>query len=68
VGIAGAHWLDAAGRGYSFDDPIQERLAHKVGELTEGSKDTLSRHFNVYCWQSYNTALCDIADCTSWLP
>jgi hypothetical protein len=30
MGIAGAHWLDAAGRGYSFDGRVQERLAHKV--------------------------------------
>jgi hypothetical protein len=70
MGIAGAHGLDDAGRGYSFDDPVQERLAHKVGELTEGSKDTplAAFRFNVYCWQSYNTTLRDIAHCTSWLP
>jgi hypothetical protein len=34
VGIAGAQWLDPAGRGYSFDDPVQERLGPKLDQLT----------------------------------
>src|SRR5262249_3183606 len=40
MGIAGAHWLDGAGRGYSFDDPIQERLGRKLGQLSGGNQET----------------------------
>jgi hypothetical protein len=38
VGIAGAHGLDGAGRGYSFHDPVQERLGRKLDQLTGGNK------------------------------
>jgi len=59
LGIAGAHWLDGAGRGYSFDDPIQERLGRKLDQLTGGSKDTPIVVFclDPHCWLSYNAAL-----------
>jgi PQQ-dependent catabolism-associated CXXCW motif protein len=59
LGIAGAHWLDGAGRGYSFDDVIQERLQRRIGQLTGGDKDAPVVVFchDVHCWLSYNTAL-----------
>jgi PQQ-dependent catabolism-associated CXXCW motif protein len=59
LGIAGAHWLDGAGRGYSFDDPIEERLGRKLGQLTGGNKDTAIIIFciDAHCWLSYNAAL-----------
>jgi sulfatase modifying factor 1 len=59
LGIAGARWLDGAGRGYSFDDPIEERLGRKLDQLTSGNKDTpvVVFCFDVHCWLSYNAAL-----------
>ena len=59
MGIAGAHWLDGAGRGYSFDDPVQERLGRKLDQLTGSNKDTsvVVFCFDVHCWLSYNAAL-----------
>jgi PQQ-dependent catabolism-associated CXXCW motif protein len=59
LGIAGAHWLDGAGRGYAFDDPIQERLGRRLGQLTGGNKDVPIVVFCQYahCWLSYNAAL-----------
>ncbi|HMD62456.1 MAG TPA: rhodanese-like domain-containing protein [Stellaceae bacterium] len=59
LGIAGAHWLDGAGRGYSFDDPIQERLGRKLDQLTGGNKDAsiVAFCFDAHCWLSYNVAL-----------
>jgi hypothetical protein len=58
-GVAGAHWLDGACRGYSFDDPVQERLGRKLDQLTGGNKDTLIAVFcvNSDYWLSYNTTL-----------
>lgn len=59
LGIAGVHWLDGAGRGYSFDDPIDERLGRKLDQLTSGNKDTPVVVFclDVHCWFSYNVPL-----------
>jgi PQQ-dependent catabolism-associated CXXCW motif protein len=59
MGIAGAHWLDGAGRGYSFDDPIEERLGRKLGQLTGGNKETPVVAFclSAHCWMSYNATL-----------
>jgi formylglycine-generating enzyme len=59
LGITGAHWLDGAGRGYSFDDPIQERLGRKLDHLTASNKDAPIVVFclDPHCWLSYNAAL-----------
>jgi PQQ-dependent catabolism-associated CXXCW motif protein len=59
LGIAGAHWLDGAGRGYSFDDPIQERLGRKLEQLTGGNKHApiAAFCFDAHCWLSYNVTL-----------
>jgi formylglycine-generating enzyme len=59
LGIAGAHWLDGAGRGYSFDDPIEERLARRLTELTQGNRDApiVVFCFDAHCWLSYNATL-----------
>jgi PQQ-dependent catabolism-associated CXXCW motif protein len=59
LGIAGAHWLDGGGRGYSFDDPIEERLGRKLDQLTSGNKDAPVVVFclDAHCWLSYNATL-----------
>ena len=57
--IAGAHWLNGAGLGTSFDDQIQARLAQKVTRLSSGNTGApiVVFCFDSHCWLSYNVAL-----------
>jgi PQQ-dependent catabolism-associated CXXCW motif protein len=57
--LPGAVWLPGAGRGESFDDEIQARLAQTLAALTGGDR---ARPLVFYCasplcWLSYNTSL-----------
>ena len=57
--LPGAVWLPGAGRGESFEDEVQPRLAAALEALTGGDR---SRTLVFYCasplcWLSYNTAL-----------
>jgi len=61
--IPGAHWLPGAGRGSSFDDPLQAELARTLQALTGGDQARPLVFFCVstHCWLSYNAALRAIA-------
>jgi PQQ-dependent catabolism-associated CXXCW motif protein len=57
--LPGAIWLPGAGRGTSFDDAIQPRLAAVLKETTQGD---MARPIVFYCagprcWLSYNASL-----------
>ena len=57
--IPGAIWLPGAGRGASFEDPVQAQLARTLETLT-GRDRTRSMVFfcaGAECWLSYNAAL-----------
>lgn len=61
--LAGAVWLGGAGRGESFDDPVQLDLAPLLKRLAADDK---SRQFVFFCassqcWLSYNAALRAVA-------
>ncbi len=57
--IQGAHWLDGAGVGTSFNDHIQLGLRRKVDELVNGNKDAAIVVFceSSHCWLSYDVGL-----------
>jgi PQQ-dependent catabolism-associated CXXCW motif protein len=59
LAIAGSHWLYGAGRGQTFDDAVQKRLAQKVGQLSAGNTEApiVVFCFDPHCWLSYNVAL-----------
>jgi PQQ-dependent catabolism-associated CXXCW motif protein len=55
----GAVWLPGAGRGSSFDDELQTRLAAALQRATGGHSSRTLIFFcaNPRCWLSYNAAL-----------
>jgi PQQ-dependent catabolism-associated CXXCW motif protein len=57
--LPGAVWLPGAGRGSSFDDDIQARLALALQAATRGDKSVPLVFFcaGPRCWLSYNAAL-----------
>ena len=57
--LPGAIWLPGAGRGDSFDDLVQARLAETLAELTRGDRGREMVFFcaGERCWLSYNAAL-----------
>lgn len=57
--IPGAIWLADAGRGSSFDDEIQDRLARTLSFIAGGNAQRTMIFFcaNTGCWLSYNAAL-----------
>ncbi len=57
--LPGAVWLPGAGRGESFDDELQPRLAQALATLTEGDRARPLVFYcaNPLCWLSYNAAL-----------
>jgi PQQ-dependent catabolism-associated CXXCW motif protein len=57
--IPGAIWLPGAGRGSSFADSVQTRLARTLDALTGGDRARPVVFFctGVQCWLSYNAAL-----------
>ncbi len=63
VSLPGAVWLSGAGLGTSFDDPVQQRLAVRLAELTGGDKTKPVVFFclSQTCWLSYNAALRAVA-------
>jgi PQQ-dependent catabolism-associated CXXCW motif protein len=59
VSLPGAIWLPGAGRGASFDDDVQARLAGTLQFVTAGDLGRPLVFFcaNARCWLSYNAAL-----------
>jgi PQQ-dependent catabolism-associated CXXCW motif protein len=57
--LPGAIWLPGAGRGTSFDDEIQARLARTLEAVTGGDRARTLIFFcaGPQCWLSYNVAL-----------
>jgi PQQ-dependent catabolism-associated CXXCW motif protein len=57
--LPGAIWLPGAGRGTSFDDEIQARLAKTLAAVTAGDRARTLIFFctGPHCWLSYNAAL-----------
>jgi PQQ-dependent catabolism-associated CXXCW motif protein len=57
--IPGAIWLADAGRGGSFEDEIQEKLARTLGFVTREDRSRTIIFFcaSTSCWLSYNAAL-----------
>jgi PQQ-dependent catabolism-associated CXXCW motif protein len=57
--VYGANWLPGAGRGSSFDDEVQARLARTLELATEGNGARGLVFFcaSPRCWLSYNAAL-----------
>jgi PQQ-dependent catabolism-associated CXXCW motif protein len=57
--LPGAIWLPGAGRGSSFDDEVQARLAKLLELATRGNRNRELVFFcaSPSCWLSYNTAL-----------
>lgn len=57
--LPGAIWLPGAGRGTSFDDAIQPRLAAVLNDATQGDKARSIVFFcaGPRCWLSYNASL-----------
>lgn len=57
--LPGAIWLSGAGRGGSFDDAIQARLAQALRMLTRGdtSREIVFFCLSSQCWLSYNAVL-----------
>lgn len=57
--LPGAVWLPDAGRGESFEDALQARLAQTLALLTEGDRSRPLAFFcaSAFCWLSYNAAL-----------
>jgi len=55
----GLVWLPGAGRGSSFDDELQGRLAQALERATGGNRARMLVFFcaNPRCWLSYNAAL-----------
>jgi PQQ-dependent catabolism-associated CXXCW motif protein len=61
--LPGAIWLPGAGRGQSFDDPVQARLAIALEALTDRDRTRPMVFFcsGVQCWLSYNASLRAVA-------
>jgi len=59
LSLPGAIWLPGAGRGSTFDDAIQIRLAGVLDVATRGDRQRALVFFcaSVNCWLSYNAAL-----------
>ncbi len=59
LSLPGAIWLPGAGRGTSFDDEIQARLAKTLELATRGDRSRTLVFFcaGPRCWLSYNAAL-----------
>ena len=59
LSIPGAIWLPGAGRGASFDDELQARLAKLLDFATRGERSRQLVFFcsGPACWLSYNAAL-----------
>lgn len=57
--IPGSIWLADAGRGGSFEDEIQAKLARTLGFVTREDRSRPLIFFcaSNHCWLSYNTAL-----------
>ena len=57
--IPAAIWLPGAGRGTSFEDAVQMRLAEVLYEATHGDRSRTVVFFcaGPRCWLSYNAAL-----------
>lgn len=57
--LPGAVWLPGAGRGESFDDEVQARLAKALESLTGGDRGRTLVFYcaSPLCWLSYNTSL-----------
>ena len=61
--LAGAVWLGGAGRGETFNDPVQTALLPLLAKLTGGNKAQPMVFFcaSSQCWLSYNAALRAVA-------
>jgi PQQ-dependent catabolism-associated CXXCW motif protein len=59
LSLPGAIWLPGAGRGSSFDDEVQVRLARILELAARGDRRRTVVFFcaSPTCWLSYNTAL-----------
>ena len=59
LSLPGTIWLPGAGRGASFEDEVQERLARLLEFATQGNRQRPIVFFcaSARCWLSYNTAL-----------
>lgn len=57
--LPGAIWLPGAGRGSSFDDGLQAKLAELLASATQGDRARALVFFcaSPQCWLSYNAAL-----------
>ena len=61
--LPGAIWLPGAGRGLSFTDSVQGRLAQTLKAMTKGDRRRPLVFFcqGPQCWLSYNAALRAVA-------
>ena len=61
--LPGAIWLPGAGRGESFTDSVQARLAQTLKVMTKGDRKRSLVFFcqGPQCWLSYNAALRAVA-------
>src|SRR5258706_929988 len=61
--LPGAIWLPGAGRGLSFTDSVQARLAQTLKAMTKGDRKRPLVFFcqGPQCWLSYNAALRAVA-------
>ena len=61
--LPGAIWLPGAGRGQSFTDTVQARLAQTLQAVTKGDRKRPLVFFcqGPQCWLSYNAALRAVA-------
>jgi PQQ-dependent catabolism-associated CXXCW motif protein len=59
MSLPGSIWLPGAGRGSSFEDEIQARLAKLLELATRGNRERQLVFFcaGANCWLSYNAAL-----------
>lgn len=69
--LPGAIWLPGAGRGQSFTDTVQARLAKTLQATTKGDRKRALVFFcqGPQCWLSYNAALRAVAlgyDAVHW--
>jgi PQQ-dependent catabolism-associated CXXCW motif protein len=57
--LPGAVWFPGAGRGESFEDELQGRLANALAALTDGdhSRTLVFYCASPLCWLSYNASL-----------
>ena len=59
VSLPGAIWLPEAGQGTGLDDPLQQRLAARLVQLTGGDKAKAMAFFclSKTCWLSHNSTV-----------